>query len=117
MADSYHHSVSSVKKYGGEVGDYIEIHQWFDETKEHYADFRHRALRHHSQGISECISIFGQTIGVYSRVLGENKATPVRWIAEQHIIEDCGFIPTVQDWLSEIEVQPWMNHSMPLSKE
>jgi hypothetical protein len=33
---------------------------------------------------------------------------PVRYIAEQHIKEDLGRIPTVQDWLAEIRAQPWM---------
>jgi len=41
----YHHSLSSAKKYGGEWQDYIRIHSWFDASKAHYADFRHRALR------------------------------------------------------------------------
>jgi hypothetical protein len=45
------------------------------------------------------------------------KHIPVRWIGEQHVQEDLGRIPTLSDWLSCIEPQPWMNHSRPLSKE
>ncbi len=33
MAHPLQHSKSSVKKWGGKVEDYIEIHNWFDETK------------------------------------------------------------------------------------
>ena len=33
---------------------------------------------------------------------------PVRYIAEQHIKEDLGRIPTAQDWLGEIRPQRWM---------
>ncbi len=46
-----HHAESSARKYGGKAEDYLDIHKWFDGSKEHMADFRHRALRHHSEGI------------------------------------------------------------------
>lgn len=111
MADAYHHSVSSVKKWGGQIEDYLTIHQWFDESKHHFGDFRHRALRHHTQGIAECLKVFGVTLNMGHR------AIPVRWVAEQHVIEDCGYIPSVADWLKCIEPQLWMNKPRQLSKE
>jgi hypothetical protein len=51
MAHPYHHALSSVKKWGGTVEDYLAVHGWFDESKKIIADFRHRALRHHAEGI------------------------------------------------------------------
>jgi hypothetical protein len=51
MAHPYHHALSSVKKWGGTVDDFIAVHTWFDQSKEITADFRHRALRHHAEGI------------------------------------------------------------------
>lgn len=30
MAHPYHHALASVKKWGGEVSDYIHLHSWFD---------------------------------------------------------------------------------------
>jgi hypothetical protein len=51
MAHSYHHALSSVKKWGGAVDAYIRIHEWFDASKQIIADFRHRALRHHAGGL------------------------------------------------------------------
>jgi hypothetical protein len=33
---------------------------------------------------------------------------PVRWIGEQHVKEDCGFIPSMQDWFKHIKPQKWM---------
>ena len=30
MAHPYHHSLSSVKKWGGSVFDYLPLHSWFD---------------------------------------------------------------------------------------
>ena len=54
MANPYHHSVSSSKKYGGTPEDYQAIHDWFDDTKSHYAFQNHRALKHHSLGCYWC---------------------------------------------------------------
>jgi hypothetical protein len=51
MAHPYHHALSSVKKWGGEVSDYLPLHAWFDQSKAIAGDFRHRALRHHAEGI------------------------------------------------------------------
>jgi hypothetical protein len=51
MAHPYHHALSSVKKCGGAVSDYLPLHTWFDQSKAIAADFRHRALRHHAEGI------------------------------------------------------------------
>ena len=51
MAHCYYHALSSVRKWGGEVSDYLRLHQWFDQSKAILADPRHRALRHHAEGI------------------------------------------------------------------
>ena len=51
MAHCYYHALSSVRKWGGTPDDYIELHQWFDKSKKIVADPRHRALRHHAEGI------------------------------------------------------------------
>ncbi|MEZ6124027.1 MAG: hypothetical protein R3C49_12755 [Planctomycetaceae bacterium] len=34
---------------------------------------------------------------------------PVRFIGEQHVKDDLGWIPTVKDWLQHIQPQPWMD--------
>ena len=100
-----HHASCSAKKFGGEPKDYLPIHDWLDATKETFCDFRHRALRHHSQGIFEAERVFGHTI-----LNSEGKEVPVRYIAEQHIKEDCGgVVPSVSDWLSQIKPQSWMS--------
>jgi len=51
MGHCPHHALSSAKKWGGVTEDYLEVHNWFDESKSITADFRHRALRHHAKGI------------------------------------------------------------------
>lgn len=112
MANPYHHALSSVKQWGGIVEDYLPIHRWFDESKELQGDFRHRALRHHTQGIFECERVFGVTL-----TLSTGKQIPVRWVAEQHVTEDCGFLPTFADWARQIKPQRWMARARRLSKE
>lgn len=115
MATPYHHAKSSVKKFGGSVGDYISIHEWIDASKAYMGDFRHRALRHHAQGIFECAARFGDADGCI--INGNKNKVYVRLIAEQHIIEDCGYIPTLEDWFSYIQPQGWMNAPRKLSQE
>ena len=101
----HHHAMTTVKRWGGKPEDYAPIHDWFDATKAHFADARHRALRHHAQGIFEAEMLFGRVI-----VNSEGREVPVRYIGEQHVKEDCGGrIPTIADWLSEMRMQTWMN--------
>lgn len=99
----YHHALSSVKKWGGEVGDYLVLHSWFDFSKTIIADYRHRALRHHAEGITMCEQVFGQTL-----TLSTGKVIPTRWVAEQHVREDLGFIPSFADWARAIQPKQWM---------
>lgn len=107
MAHPWHHSVSSARKWGGQPEDYLPIHNWFDASKAHYADFRHRALRHHSEGIFWCETVFGPTI-----TNSDGSVIPVRWIGEQHVKEDLGRIPTLRDWLRHIKAEPWMSRGV-----
>jgi len=101
----HYHSKTSVKKWGGVEADYQPIHDWFDATKEHFCDARHRALRHHAEGIFEAERLFGIT---FTNSVG--KVVPVRYVGEQHVKEDCdGRIPTIRDWLIKIQPELWMN--------
>ncbi len=103
MSHPLHHAISSVKKYGGTIEDYLPIHNWFDETKAHYPDMRHRSLRHHAEGIFWAEQQFGTYI-----VNSDGKMTPTRFIGEQHVMEDLGWIPTIKDYLDKMEVTGWM---------
>ena len=85
MAHSYHHAVSSARRFGGQADDYIAIHAWLDRSKEIVADFRHRALRHHAEGCFAAEAVFGVTL-----TNSDGREVPVRLIAEQHIVEDLG---------------------------
>jgi hypothetical protein len=107
MGHPYHHSLSSARKFGGKAEDYQKIHDWFDHSKEMYANWRHRALRHHAEGIFECERQFGTTI-----TNSDGKKIPVRLIAEQHIREDLGTVPSMQDWFRHIQREPWMTRGV-----
>ena len=107
MTNAFYHAASSARHFGGKPEDYQKIHDWFDETKSAYGDFRHRALRHHSFGIFECEKLFGVTI-----FNADGHPVPVRNVAEQHVVEDCGGrIPSVEDWLGTIQPAIWMARS------
>ena len=103
MAHCYYHALSSVRKWGGTVDDYLPLHQWFDQSKAILADPRHRALRHHAEGVFMLESVFGATI-----VNADGRVVPVRLIGEQHVREDLGSIPSFADWARLITPQTWM---------
>ncbi len=106
MAHSYHHAVSSARRWGSTPDDTIAIHTWFDRSKEIVADFRHRALRHHAEGIFLAEQLFGVTV-----TLSTGRIVPVRLIGEQHVLEDLGRIPSFADWVRAIRPKPWMGRT------
>lgn len=103
MAHPLKHAENSALRWGGKPEDYLPIHDWFDESKKFVADFRHRALRHHAEGIFLAETIFGHTL-----LNSAGTKVPVRYIGEQHVKEDLGRIPSFQDWITELPIRPWM---------
>jgi hypothetical protein len=110
MSKPWIHAKSSAKKFGGSPEDYIEIHNLMDSSKGCIGDNRHRTLTHNSW----FISAGGPLERIFGVVMRNSigKEVSVRDVAEQHILEDFGmrFIPTPQDYLQEMEVQPWMDN-------
>jgi hypothetical protein len=108
MAKPWVHAESSARKFGGKPEDYLEIHNHLDSTKGAFADNRHRAVTHNAWYIGPD--------GPLERAFGpvvtnsDGRKVPVRSVAEQHVLEDFGgFIPTLQDFLCELQDKPWMN--------
>ena len=99
-----HHARSSAQRWGGTPEEYLPFHEWFDESKSHIADYRHRMLRHHSLGIQQLQEKFGK---YFVNSLG--KTIPVQYIGEQHVLEDLKFIPSFSDWVRMIPRERWMN--------
>lgn len=102
MAHPWHHSLSSANLFGGSPADYYRLHHWMDETKSHVADFRHRALRHHTHGVSLAVHLFGGDI-----LNSDGINVSVRQVLEQHIVEDCGRLTTVEDWTVDMQSPRW----------
>jgi hypothetical protein len=88
MAHPIKHAQSSARKFGGRAEDYLPIHNWFDESKAFFADFRHRALRHHAEGIFLAERVFGVVF-----VNSDGKQVPVRYVGEQHVREISAAFP------------------------
>lgn len=108
----YEHALVSVKKWGGKPEDYQRIHDWFDQTKAHLPDMRHRAILHNSFGIFLCEQFFGINL-----TNSDGKQVSVRDVGEQHMIDDLGFIPTVQDYLAELPFMGWLGKGKGKQKE
>jgi hypothetical protein len=106
MAHPYHHALSSQKKWGGAPNDYVAIHDWFDASNMILADFRHRAPRHHAEGIFLAETFFGQTL-----TLSSGRIIPTRWVGEQHVREDLGRIPGFADQARAIRPEPRMGRT------
>jgi len=109
MAKPYVHAKSSAKRFGGTLEPYLPIHDFLDSSKAFVADSRHRALLHSTFGIFLCEKVFGHVIKN-----SEGREVSVRDIAEQHILEDYRFkfIPTPQDYLEHMQIQPWMMNAI-----
>lgn len=100
------HAESSARRFGGVAADYLALHNLMDCSKSTIADARHRSLMHNAWFIKEILpKIFGQTI-----TNSDGKKVSVAGLGEQHILEDFSgrFIPTVQDYLENMEYQEWM---------
>lgn len=106
MSHPYYHAVSSARRFGGTPEDYLAVHQFFDQTKAHLADCRHRLVLHNSFGIFLAEQLFGVTITRAS----DGKPVPTRLIAEQHVLEDFGGrIPTLEECLRDTPIADWMS--------
>lgn len=98
------HARLSVKRFGGVEDDYIAIHEFIDHSKSSVADVRHRAMLHSAWGIYLTSRVFGDLI-----TNADGKTVSVRDVAEEHILQDLGFIPTMQDWLKGLPIEGWMS--------
>jgi hypothetical protein len=115
--NSWNHAQSAARKWGGKPEDYIEIEEFIDSSKQVLGDVRHRSMYHHTTGVWLCQRIFGRVITV-EREHGSVEV-PVRLIAERHVIEDLGWLPSPADYIAGMPIAAWMSGSqrreLPLS--
>jgi hypothetical protein len=97
------HAKNSARKWGGKPEDYQAIHDFFDSSKAAMPDVRHRAILHSAFGIFVLEKVFGTTI-----TNSDGRQVSVRDIGEDHVLEDLGFIPTVERWLKHMPIETWM---------
>jgi len=102
------HSKSSVKRWGGKVEDYIQIHELLDSPKATMNNNTSRMLTHN---IWFCYHIIPKIFG-YNITNSDGRSVDTVDIAMLHCAEDFRMqgIPTVQDYLENMVVQPWMNN-------
>jgi hypothetical protein len=100
--NSWYHAQSAARKWGGRPEDYIDLEEFIDSSKKIIGDIRHRSLYHHTAGAWLCQQVFGRTLEI------GHKQVPVRLVAEQHIIEDLGWLPSPKDYVDNMKLAPWM---------
>jgi hypothetical protein len=49
--------------------------------------------------------------------LSSGRVIPTRWVGEQHVREDLGFIPSFADWARSIRAEPWMGRMHKIEAE
>lgn len=106
--NSWKHAMTAAKEFGGNPSDYISIEEFIDSSKRIIGDVRHRSMYHHTAGIWLCQEVFGHTIEVPGKVPGNTIDVPVRLIAEKHVMEDLGWLPSPKDYIDGMELRPWM---------
>lgn len=105
--NSWHHAQSAARKWGGVPEDYIEVEEFIDSSKKIIGDVRHRAMFHHTMGVWLCQEIFGRTLTVGERGI----QVPVRLVAERHVLEDLGWLPSPKDYIDGMPIKLWMSGS------
>jgi hypothetical protein len=100
----YLHGKIHAKKYGGVSDDYADIDDFIDSTKRAVPDVRHRAILHSAFGCYLVEGYFGRV-----RINSDGKEYSPRDVAEDHILQDLGFIPTMEQYLNNMTIQPWMS--------
>jgi len=101
------HAKITAKQQGVELTEnkwILEIHEWFDKTKAHVPDMRHRAMRHNSEGIFLCEEFFAMKYGATYITNSVGRDITIRSIGEQHVLEDLGFIPTLERCLRSLSL-------------
>jgi hypothetical protein len=105
--NSWNHAQSCAKKWGGKPEDYLAVHEFIDSSKKVIGDARHRSIYHHTMGVWLAQDIFGRVLEV-KRDIG-SVYVPVRLIAERHILEDLGWLPSPKDYIDAMNLRPWMS--------
>ncbi len=99
------HAKSSAKKFGGKWEDYLDLHNFMDQTKASHPSMIHRIFLHNSHGIFIGEQVFGSV-----RTNSDGVQYSVRDVLEQHCLEDMGTIMTLDQIIAGMgmKIQPWL---------
>ena len=61
--------------------------------------------------MAEAVHIILETIYGPTITLSTGRVIPTRWVGEQHVQQDLGFIPSFADWMRAIRPLPWMGRT------
>lgn len=103
----YLHANTDVKRFGGVREDYLDIHEFLDSSYHVLPDIRHRALLHNQFGLMMVERLFGHV-----RKNSSGKEYSPRDIAENHILQDLGIVPTVEQYFVNMTAQSWMSGAL-----
>ncbi len=107
--NSWHHAQSAARQWGGTPEHYIAIEEFIDSSKKIIGDVRHRSLYHHTAGVWLCQEVFGRVLEI-PRQTGQGVIqVPVRLVAERHILEDLGWLPSPADYIAGMPIAAWMS--------
>lgn len=105
------HAKIHAKRYGGKPEDYIYIDNFLDSSKVAHGTMKHRAIYHHTVGCFLVEQLFGVEC-----LNSAGKSYSPRQIAEDHIIQDLGWLPSLDDWMKEMEIKAWMGNPITSKK-
>lgn len=94
------HAEVSARNFGGRSEDYLEIHQLMNSPLKYGS--AGRAIFHNAFGIYVVEDIFGVSV-----LNSSGRMIATREVAEQHVLRTYQKIPTLSDWLGDID-KPWM---------
>lgn len=103
----YYHAKISAQRFGGIPEDYMKIHNFMDSSKAHLADSRHRIFLHNSYGIWLAEQVCGNIVDGKRTsyiTISDGRKIQIRDIAEQHVLDDLGYIPTMEECVRNVPI-------------
>ena len=110
MANPLIHSQSSVKRWGGDVSDYLAIHELIDSPK---ACMNNNSARLITHNVWFCDHIVPKIFG-YNIINSSGKRVDTIDIAMLHVAEDfrMKFVPTLEDYLKHLQLPAWIHNGV-----
>ncbi len=102
--DNIAHSQQSAAAFGGIWSDYLHVHQTLNSSREVLADRRHQRMLHNAWGVTLLLRLLGDT---FTRA-SDGITVSLRPVLEEHIRRDLGHMPTLDESVADIAIEPWM---------